>query len=1056
MKKHNLYIACLFAFIVTVKGYADNVPWQNPQVNEINREPMHAHFIPFVNEASALAQQNLPDVERFSVNPQRERRISLNGIWKFLFSKNNDECPADFYKPDYNVRKWKDIEVPGSWELQGFDAPIYTDVSYPFPCNPPYVPSDYNPVGAYVREFTVPESWKGMDVFLDFEGVESAYYCWVNGKLAGYSEDSRLPAHFNVTRLLKKGKNTLSVKVFRYSDGSYMEDQDYWKYSGIERDVYLYARPQTRVKDFKLTAELVHKYKDGDFGVELLLHQPNMGTSVELKVLDTKGKLLLVQEKTIENQSDTLWRVQKCLNEVLPWNAETPNLYTLVVNTFDAKGKPLESFAHPFGFRTIEMKNGQQLINGVPVLFKGVNRHEHDPLKGRSIDVKSMLTDIQLMKQFNINAVRNSHYPNHYQWYSLCDKYGLYLVGEANIESHGMMDHKDGTLANYPEWEAAFMQRMSRMVMRDRNWTSIVTWSLGNESGYGTHFESIYYWTKKMDPTRPVQYEGGGYNAKSDIYCPMYPRIWALGRHVNQRDARPLIMCEYAHAMGNSVGNLQDYWDLIYKYDQLQGGFIWDWVDQTFAKKDIKGKDIWAYGGDMGYVGVHNDSNFCANGLVAANRSLHPHIYEVKKVYQYIHFSSVPFTTNRILVTNWHDFIDLSGYQLHWTLEAGGKVIQHGVLDFPDIPARQSREVVLPLQPVSKGPNEYFLKLEAVTRQANGLVPGDYVVAMEQWQLPVERIKMPIEPVKGTLNSEWLSEGLSLIGSEFRICFSKVTGEMTVLEYNGKNMIKEGLQANFWRGLTDNDVANATPERCGIWHHAGENAKLRDLKLDESPDRRQAVVIASYCMKEQEADLVVKYLIRPDGAVKVTMSFVPGKKRLPEMPRLGMRMILPAEYDLMTWLGRGPHENYIDRKSSALVGVYTASVWEQFHPYVRAQETANKCDVRWVALRNQHGEGLLVTGDENLSVSAWNFPQSEVDYRPFNVERHHGGSIEKQNLVWLNIDHRQMGVGGDNTWGAQVHSEYTVTPHAWQYSFTLQPLHAGTNVALQALKRYFD
>lgn len=1054
MKKHFLF-TYLFVAAATFQVHADNVPWQNPKVNEMNREPMHAHFIPFINESAALSQQALPDVERFAVNPKSERRISLNGVWKFLFSKNNDECPADFYKPGYSTRKWKDIKVPGSWELQGFDAPIYTDVSYPFPCNLPYVPADYNPVGAYIHEFTVPETWNGMDVFLDFEGVESAYYCWVNGELAGYSEDSRLPAHFNVTKLLKKGKNKLAVKVFRYSDGSYMEDQDYWKYSGIERDVYLYARPQSRVKDFKLTAGLINQYKDGNFNVDIIFNQPQAGQRVELKVLDGGGDALFVQEKEIKNNVDTLWSVNKLFSKALAWTAETPNLYTLVVNTFDAAGKSLESFAHPFGFRTVEMKNGQQLINGVPVLFKGVNRHEHDPLQGRSIDVESMLTDIRLMKQFNINAVRNCHYPNHYQWYSLCDKYGLYLVDEANIESHGMMSHKDGTLANYPEWEPAFMQRMSRMVMRDRNYTAIVTWSLGNESGYGKHFETIYDWTKKIDPTRPVQYEGGGYEAKSDIYCPMYPRIWSLRRHINQRDARPMIMCEYAHAMGNSVGNLQDYWDLIYKYDQLQGGFIWDWVDQTFAKKDEKGNDIWAYGGDMGYVGVHNDSNFCANGLVASNRSLHPHIYEVKKVYQYVHFAPVAFTANRISVTNWYDFIDLSGYQLRWTIETDGRAVQQGVLDFPRIPARQTQEIQLPIQPIAASQSEYFLKLEAITRQEQPMIPAGHVVAVEQWKLPVEQLVASVEPVRGKLMAERTSADLMLTGSNFRISFSLSDGEMTLLEYNGRNLVKEGLQANFWRGLTDNDVANGTPERCGIWHHAGKNARLKDLKLEEAPDKQWANVTACYRMEEQDADLNVKYTIRPDGVVKVTMSFVPGEKALPEMPRLGMRMILPAEYDMMTWLGRGPHENYADRKNSALIGVYKANVWEQYHPYVRAQESANKCDVRWVALRNQTGEGLLITGEEPLNVSAWNFPQSDIDYRPFNVERRHGGSIEKQDLVWLNIDHRQMGVGGDNTWGAHVHSEYTITPHAWQYSFVLQPLQPETDPVSQAHKRFF-
>lgn len=1043
--------------IASATAWADSgQPWQDALINEINREPMAAHFLPFINEQAALAQQALPDVERFEVNPSAERRVSLNGMWKFLYSKNNDTCPADFHKPGYDTRRWKDIEVPGSWELQGFDAPIYTDTRYPFPANPPYVPTDYNPVGAYVREFTVPTGWDGMDIFLDFEGVESAFFCWLNGELVGYSEDSRLPAHFNITRSIRKGKNKLAVKVFRYSDGSYLEGQDYWKYSGIERDVYLYARPQSRVKDFRLTASLTNGYQDGDFTLDVMMNHPQPGQRVEAKVLDAGGFLLFADERVIGYPADTLFTFRKQFGKVLPWNAEMPNLYTLVVNTFDTQGKALESFAHPFGFRTVEMKYGQQLINGVPVLFKGVNRHEHDPHKGRSIDVASMVEDIRLMKQFNINAVRNSHYPNHYQWYSLCDKYGLYLIDEANLESHGMMFHKDGTLADYPDWERAFMQRMSRMVKRDRNYTSIVTWSLGNESGYGKNFETIYRWTKQTDPTRPVQYEGGGYESMSDIYCPMYARVWALRRHVNQRDARPMILCEYAHSMGNSTGNLQDYWDLIYKYDQLQGGFIWDWVDQTFAIKDEKGHDIWAYGGDMGYAGVPNDSNFCANGLVTSDRNPHPHIWEVKKVYQYIHFEPVPFTTDRIQVTNRHDFTDLSGYRLEWTVEADGKTVQEGVTDFPEIAAHQSGEITLPIKTIPSDTKEYFLKLVAVTREDTPLTAAGHVAAMEQWQLPSERIIPETEPTVGTLQSTHTPDTLILTGGKgFRICFSTKSGEMTAWKYNGKNRLKEGLQPNFWRGLTDNDVANGTESRCQTWKEAGKNASLKDFRLEESTDKKLATVIATYDMKEQASTLQVTYRIRPDGIVKVTMRFTPSGKPLPEMPRLGMRMILPAEYDRMVWLGRGPHENYADRKTGAAIGMYSASVWEQYHPYVRAQETGNKCDVRWVALCNESGEGLLVAGEEPLSVSAWNFPMEDILYRPFHTERRHGGSIEKKDLVWLNIDHRQMGVGGDNTWGAEVHPEYTITPHAWEYSFTILPLDAQSNAAEEARKAWF-
>lgn len=1052
----NKYIALSILSFMSLSSFADNVqPWQDATINEINREPMHAHFIPYISEEAALNQLKEDDITRFEVNPNVERRVSLNGTWKFLYSKNNSECPEDFHKPGYNTRKWKNIEVPGSWELQGFDAPIYTDVSYPFPTNPPVQPTDYNPVGAYVREFNVPSSWNGMDIYLDFEGVESAFYCWVNGELAGYSEDSRLPAHFNVTKLLKKGKNKLAVKVFRFSDGSYMEDQDYWKYSGIERNVFLYARPSSRVKDFKMVADLVNDYKDGDFDLDLIMNSPEAEGRVKVRIIDMNGNDILSKEKTFANETDTLFNISEIFRNVSPWTAETPVLYTLAVTTYDKSGKCLESFAHPFGFRNVRMFNGQQLINGVPVLFKGVNRHEHDNVKGRTITVASMVEDIRLMKLFNINSVRNCHYPNNYAWYHLCDKYGLYLVDEANIESHGMMSHEDETLANYPDWEGAFMQRMSRMVMRDRNFTSIVTWSLGNESGYGKHFETIYHWTKNTDKTRPVQYEGGGYESVSDIYCPMYPRIWSLRRHINQRDRRPMIMCEYAHAMGNSVGNLQDYWDLIYKYDQLQGGFIWDWVDQTFAKKDEKGNDIWAYGGDMGFVGVPNDSNFCANGLVASDRSLHPHIWEVKKVYQYVHFAPVAFTAHHIKVTNWHDFIGLDGYELNWYVESDGKIVKQGTMAMPKLAARESGIITVPFGEIPSDGREYFLRLEAVTTADAPMIEKGHIAAIEQWQLPSAKVENAVEKVNGELSYNDNGNTVDINGTDFNVVFDKTTGEFVSLKYAGKEFIQKGLQPNFWRAWTDNDVANRAPKRCLIWKNAGSAMILDNFMVNKSSDSKMITVVADYRMQEQESNLNIIYKIRPAGAIEVTMNYQVGTKQLPEIPRFGMRMVLNSEFENMTWLGRGPHENYIDRKSGAMIGLYNATVWEQYHKYVRAQETANKCDVRWVALRNAEGEGLLVKGMSPMNISAWNFPIEDICYRPFNVERRHGGSIEKKDMVWLNIDDLNMGVGGDNTWGAHVHPEYTITPEDRSYSFVIQYLPSDADPVELSHKRWF-
>lgn len=1022
---------------------AQSKEWEDPSVNQINREPIHAHFVPYASEEGALNK----DISR-------QRCHSLNGTWKFHYAKNPASRPVSFYEDGYDLTGWNDIEVPGSWELQGFDAPIYTDTRYPFPANPPYVPQEYNPVGSYKTTFTVPDGFNGHDIILHFGGVESAFYCWVNGEFVGYSEDSRLSAEFLISKYLKSGENTLAVEVYRYSDGSYLEAQDYWRYSGIERDVMLIARPEVHVKDFEVKAGLVSDYQDGVLDINVLLDNKTAvgGTNIQLKLYDG-NQLIFSSALKAKNKADTLLSYQRVLPQVKHWTAETPNLYTLVVNTVDKKGKMTESFAHRVGFRNVDIKNGMLQVNGVPILIKGVNRHEHNMHTGRTITVESMIEDIRLMKLFNINAVRCSHYPNYPEWYELCDEYGIYLVDEANIESHGMTDHPTTrTLADWENWDIPFKERMQRMVERDKNFASIITWSLGNESGYGKHFETIYHWTKQRDPSRPVQYEGGRVQGLSDIYCPMYARVWALRQWVNERQQRPLILCEYAHAMGNSVGNLHDYWDLIYKYDNLQGGFIWDWVDQTFAKKDDNGRDIWAYGGDMGFAGVVNDSNFCANGLVAADRSLHPHIWEVKRIYQYIHFESVPFSERLIRITNRHDFLDSDVYDYKWTIKADGKVLYEGDLDVPVITPHNAAEVKIPI-PEIKGESatEYFLHLTAYTRNETPLVPAGHVMAAAQWQLPVETAKPDQWKTTGVLAYTDNSESVAFDSPLFSVSFSKKNGELVSYRVNSEELLLEGLRPNFWRPLTDNDVANRTGERCATWRKAGEELVLADFQSDLSKDKQQATVSVRYQMPEQESVYHVEYVIYADGAISVDATFEPGNKPLPEIPRLGMRMILKEAYENMSWFGRGPHENYWDRKSSADIDLYKTTVWEQYHPYVRAQETANKTDVRWVVLQNKKGNGVLIkTTQEPLNVSTWNFPMEDIIYIPSTVKRIHGGSIVKKPMVWLNIDKQQMGVGGDNTWGAKTHPEYTITPVKQSYGFMIIPVREGDDLVGKA------
>lgn len=1024
-----LNVIALLSILIPLLSVAqvEQPEWQNPLVNQINREKIHSYFVPHSSNDAALKNEN-------------DRRISLNGTWKFNYSKNPSQRPIDFYKKNYSTKNWETIQVPGSWELQGFDSPIYTDVKYPFPATPPRVPTHYNPVGSYLREFTIPKNWNSKDIILHFDGVESAFYCWVNGVRVGYSEDSRLPAEFNITKYLKKGKNTLAVEVYRYSDGSYLECQDYWRYSGIERNVWLIARPKVRIQDFEIKAKLSNGYKDGKFDLSITLNDGNFekGTSALVEIHDMNNQKIFSDKRGFSNAGETI-NLNKIFKDVHAWTAETPNLYTLSISTFSPTGTTTEAFIHRFGFRNVDIKNGQLQINGTPIKIKGVNRHEHDPLKGRSISVESMVQDIKLMKQFNINAVRCSHYPNYAEWYELCDKYGLYLVDEANIESHGMEALDMDSLTRHPHWKVPFHERMERMVERDKNFTSIITWSLGNESGYGPNFEDIYHWTKKRDGSRPVQYEGAGMKGLSDIYCPMYARIPALRWHTNERQTRPLIMCEYAHAMGNSNGNLKDYWDLIYKYDQLQGGFIWDWVDQTFARKDEKGRNIWAYGGDMGYVGVKNDSNFCANGLVAADRSLHPHIWEVKKVYQSIHFEAIPFAPNKVKITNGFDYIDLSRFNFKWIIKGNGKPVASGDIAMPEIIAHQSAIVALDLPEIKPTPDtEYFITVEASTKEGSDLLPKGHIVAWEQFKLPTSTIAAPAANVNGTISLNESASDITIEGKSFTAIFSKTNGEIKSLKYNNKEYLIEGLRPNFWRAFTDNDVSNAMPVRCAIWKDAGSTLILKGIEKRSS--QQEASLTMNYYAPKVESQITVKYDILANGNIKVTYNFAPGDKALPEMPKVGMRMIVKGEYDQMQWFGRGPHENYIDRNSGAAIDLYKASVWEQFFPYNRAQETANKTDVRWFSLQNQQGEGITVKGSQPLNVSCWNFPMEDIEYVPFDIMRKHGGSVEKKDMVWVNIDLEQQGVGGDTTWGAKTHSEYTITPNAKSYSFEISPI----------------
>lgn len=1058
-----LSLQCLLSFalfILTTLNFSwaqqkEINDWENPAVVGRNKEPAHCTYLPFSDIKTAL--KNAANRSPFFK--------SLNGTWKFSWVKKPADRPVDFYKECYDVNQWDDIPVPSNWELEGYGVPIYTDVAYPFPPNPPYIPHDWNPVGSYRRTFSRPKGWKGRQIFLHFCGVKSAMYVWVNGEKVGYSQGSKTPAEFNITEYMREGENTLALEVYRWSDGAYLEDQDYWKISGIERDVYLFSTPNVYIRDFFALTDLDERYEDGKFSLDVQVKNEfaeKVGsTSVEIKLLEDESlsSPIVDMEKavTLNASEEAVAHFETVVEKPKKWTAETPNLYSLVISLLDPSGETVEVVSCKVGFRRIEIKDGQLLVNGVPIYIKGVNRHEHDPVTGRVITVESMIEDIMLMKQFNINAVRTSHYPNRKEWYELCDKYGLYLIDEANIESHGMGYHPDTTLGNNPGWGKAHLDRTTRMVERDKNHPSVIIWSLGNEAGDGVNFQETYQWIKKRDPSRPVQYEQARLKSHTDIYSPMYRTIDQIIEYAKSDEHRPLILCEYAHAMGNSVGNLQDYWDVIEAHRSLQGGFIWDWVDQTFLREAEDGTKFWAYGGDMGFAGVTNDSNFCANGLVQADRSLHPHIWEVKKVYQSIKVKPVDLYRVRVKIINKYDFTNLDSFFFTWEIMENEEQIARGELPRLDVTPHESIVVDLPVPQIHPGPGvEYFLTVKASTRAKTPLVPKGHVVAWDQMKLPlykaVAKVAVPELP-----NIELVDRGktIHISGAEFVLIFDKNSGMIKSFKYREKELIRTGPAPNFWRPVTDNDLGGGMASHCAVWRYAGKNQKVGKVTA-QKVDAQTAVVDVYSTIPVGESKYHTTYTVYGGGDIVVESHFIPGEKDHPELPRFGMTMTLPGEFKNIQWYGRGPHESYWDRKTGAAIGVYSGTVWEQYHPYVRPQENGNKTDVRWIALTNHEGTGLLAVGMPLLSTSAHQFFQEDLERKEEGSPRH-GSEIRPKDVVTLNLDYKQMGVGGDTSWGwrAWPHPEYRLFSKAYSYRFRLRPFFESDESPMMLSKQMF-
>ena len=992
---------------------------------------------------------------------------SLNGPWKFHWVSDPADRPPDFFRADFDDGSWDEIPVPSNWELLGYGIPIYTNIPYPFPPDPPRVPDHWNPVGSYRRSFTVPDDWAGMQVFAHFGSVKSAMYVWMNGQAIGYSQGSKTPAEFNITRFLKPGANTLAVQVYRFSDGAYLEGQDYWKISGIERDVFLVAVPSVHIRDFWARPELDAEYVDGlltiDVELRSVLARPVSAYRLTAELLDRNGDpafdVPLTTTFALEAAGTDWVTLQGAVPSPRKWTAETPDLYTLVLTLADDEGRTLQVIPARVGFRTVEIRDGMLQVNGVPVTLRGVNRHEHDPHTGRVMSDELMLRDIELMKRYNVNAVRTSHYPSDPRWYDFADEYGLYIVDEANIESHGMGYDPQVTLGNDPAWMAAHLDRTIRMVQRDKNHPSVIIWSLGNEGGDGVNFEATSAWIHRADPSRPVQYERAIQRPHVDIYAPMYARIPHLLDYASEPRDRPLIMCEYAHAMGNSVGNLQDYWDVIEAHDQLQGGFIWDWADQGLYAETWQGEPFWAYGGDYGPPGVPSDGNFLINGLVQPDRTPNPHFEEVRKVYQNIRIRPVNLASNRIRIVNRHDFTDLAEFTASWELSADTRgILARGDIGALTLAPHDSIELTLPLPPIDAAPGvEYFLRIEFRTREENPFLPAGWLAAWEQFRLPAYRPPVPARIAEmSPVEIHESGEAITVAGEDFSVTIDPATGLLKSFTLDGRELLKSGLEPDFWRAPTDNDYGYRMPRVQGVWKDAGRIRTLERLETRRVGPGEVRIDV-ELGLPAVNARHYLSYQVYGTGDVVVTSRFVPasvvmGDGGLPDMPRFGMRFTLSPELDDVSWYGRGPHENYRDRHTGSPVGLYEASVDALYFPYIRPQENGNRTEARWVAFRDSTGVGLAAIGMPTLDWSALRFLQEDLDEGPTKRGRH-TYDLRPRDLVAVHLDYRQMGVGGDNSWGAQPHEPYRLPVREYAYSFRLTPVGPDRDDPMELSKR---
>lgn len=1020
-------ILSLLAAATVAAGVSADVPWMNPEKYNEGTLPHHAVLKSYADVDAALKNVASTNVK------------SLDGDWKFNWVQSPADAPAGFEKPDYDDSAWAAIAVPSNWELQDYGKPIYTNIKYVFPANPPVVPEDDNPTGSYRRKFTVPKEWKGKDVILRFEGGTAGMTVWVNGQYAGYVQNAKGPAEFDITDKLVDGDNVIACRVMRWTDGSYLEDQDFWRLSGIDRPVSIYAAPKVRVADFFVKASLDDKYKNGVLDLDVDIDNntgKDVGTQLQVRLYD--GKKLLADVKkdvTLKEGGNSITLDKSIIKDVKPWSAEAPNLYTLLVSLKDG-----ETISSRIGFRNVDIASGQLRVNGRPIQIHGVNLHEHHPATGHVMDRETMIKDLELMKQNNINAIRTSHYPQLPEFYDLCDEYGFYVVDEANIEIHGMgvdpWDRYDKSKhpAWLPEWRGAILDRQKSMVERDKNHPSVIIWSLGNESSNGDNFVAGYEWMKQRDPSRPVQYEQAGEAANTDIVCPMYPSMEYMSEYAFRDSvARPFIMCEYAHAMGNSTGNFGEYFELINQSPHMQGGFIWDWVDQGLEAVDGNGNHYWAYGGDFNAGEYTHDENFCINGLVQPDRTPHPGLKTVK--YHYQDFDIVGIGFDNFRICNNTSFTDLSDYDIKYDIMYIGKTVHSGELKAACAPG-ECVDLKIDV-PDRSYPGEMFAIVRLLAKKASPGIPAGHEVATHQW--PVKDIGYP----KAELDEEvaqYYSESddrLTLANDEqerYRAVFDKKTGLLTEYSIDGTNMLAEPLRPNFWRAPTDNDWGEGMHIKSNAWRTAANNMKLIDFQFDP-----EAVnVTAKYWLPEVHSKLTLTYTMDRSGSMFVDFDLDAGVNA-PELMRVGMEWPLDRKYGTLRWYGRGPEESYLDRCLATFVGLWEDTADNMLFPYVRPQESGNHTFVRRAYVADETGDRLDIQMWESpLNVSLLGVRPADLDPGLTKKQMHTADVVRNRTMNFLNIDLAQRGLGGDNSWGASPHSAYRLYPGTrYHYSFVV-------------------